>query len=43
MNKNVKLINKGLIDYKECWIFQTDMFDAIVQKKISIRKGETEN
>lgn len=43
MNKNVKLINKGLIDYKECWSFQTDIFDAIVQKKISIRKGETEN
>ncbi|MFT4899446.1 MAG: lipoyl(octanoyl) transferase [Flavobacteriales bacterium] len=43
MNKNVKLINKGLIDYKECWDFQTDIFDAIVQKKISIRKGETKN
>ena len=43
MNKNVKLINKGLIDYKECWDFQTDVFDAIVQKKISIRKGETKN
>lgn len=43
MNKNVKLINKGLIDYKECWDFQTDIFDAIVQKKISIRKRETKN
>ena len=43
MNKNVKLINKGLIDYKESWDFQTDIFDAIVQKKISIRKGETKN
>jgi|TARA_B110000259_G_scaffold38501_1_gene43877 lipoyl(octanoyl) transferase len=43
VNKNVKLINKGLIDYKECWDFQTDIFDAIVQKKISIRKGETKN
>ena len=43
MNKNVRLINKGLIDYKECWAFQTDIFDAIIQKKISIRKGETES
>ena len=43
MNKNVKLINKGLIDYKECWEFQTDIFDAIVQKKIFIRKGEIKN
>jgi len=43
VNKNVKLINKGLIDYKECWEFQTDIFDAIVQKKIFIRKGEIKN
>ena len=43
MNKKVKLINKGLIDYKECWDFQTQLFDGIIQKKISIRKGDSED
>lgn len=43
MNKEVKLINKCLIDYKECWDFQTQLFDAIIQKKILIRKGEAED
>ncbi len=43
MNKKVKLINKGLIDYKECWDFQTQIFDGIIQKKIAIRKGEAED
>lgn len=43
MNKQVKLINKGLIDYKECWDFQTKLFDDIIQKKISIRKGDSED
>ncbi len=43
MNKKVKLINKGLIDYKECWDYQTQIFDGIIQKKIAIRKGEAEN
>lgn len=43
VNKKVKLINKGLIDYKECWEYQTQIFDGIIQKKIAIRKGEAEN
>lgn len=43
MNKEVKLINKGLIDYKECWDFQAQLFDGIIQKKILIRKGEAED
>jgi len=43
VNKKVKLINKGLIDYKECWDFQTQLFDGIIQKKISIRKGDSED
>jgi lipoyl(octanoyl) transferase len=29
----------GLIDYKECWDFQTDLFDTIVQQKIYNRKN----
>lgn len=39
MNKKVKLINKGLIDYKACWDYQTQLFDGIIQNKIDIRKG----
>ena len=39
MNKKVKFINKGLIDYKECWDYQTQIFNEIIQKKIEIRKG----
>lgn len=40
MNKKVKLVNKGLIDYKKCWDFQASIFDEIIQSKIAIRKGE---
>ena len=40
MNKKVKLVNKGLIDYKKCWDFQASIFDEIIQNKIAIRKGE---
>ena len=43
MNKKVKLINKGLIDYKKCWDFQASIFDEIIKKKIAIRKGECKN
>lgn len=39
MNKEVRLIHKGLIDYKECFDFQTDLFNSIVQHKIALRKG----
>jgi lipoyl(octanoyl) transferase len=38
-NKKVLLINKGLIDYKECWDFQDHIFQDIIQQKIDIRKG----
>ena len=38
-NKKVLLINKGLVDYKECWDFQDQIFKEIVQQKIDIRKG----
>jgi lipoyl(octanoyl) transferase len=40
VNKKVKLVNKGLIDYKKCWDFQASIFDEIIQNKIAIRKGE---
>ena len=43
MNKKVKLINKGLIEFKKCWDFQASIFDDIIRNKIAIRKGETKN
>jgi len=48
VNKQVNLIHKGLIDYKECWDYQTSIFDEIIEQKILIRKGlakekETQN
>ncbi len=43
MNKKVKLINKGLIEFKKCWDFQAAIFDDIIRNKIAIRKGETKN
>ena len=35
----VQLINKGLIDYKECWDFQEKLFKSTVDKKIQLRDG----
>lgn len=32
----------GLIDYKQAWDIQEDIFNHTVQRKIAIRKGETE-
>ena len=43
MNKKVKLIDKGLIEFKKCWDFQTSIFDDIIRHKIAIRKGESKN
>ena len=43
MNKKVKLIDKGLIDYKKCWDFQANIFNEIIRDKIAIRKGEKTN
>lgn len=40
-NKTVKYQNLGLIDYKEAWDYQEKLFRATVDKKISIRNGET--
>lgn len=38
LNKKVKFIDLGLIDYKEAWDYQTDIFDDIVKLKIENRK-----
>jgi len=41
LNKKVKFLNWGNIDYKEAWDKQTQLFEAIVQKKIANRKQPT--
>jgi len=41
INKKVKFINLGEIDYKEAWDYQTELFDGIVQSKIANRKLPT--
>lgn len=38
INKKVKFINLGKIDYKEAWDYQTGLFESIVQSKIANRK-----
>ncbi len=38
INKKVKFINLGNIDYKEAWDYQTELFDGVVSKKITNRK-----
>lgn len=38
INKKVKFINLGNIDYKEAWDYQTELFDEVVSKKITNRK-----
>jgi lipoyl(octanoyl) transferase len=43
VNRKVKLINKGLIEFKKCWDFQASIFDDIIRHKIAIRKGESKN
>ena len=32
----------GLIDYKEAWDFQEEIFQNTIAEKIQIRNGETE-
>lgn len=41
LNKRVKFLDLGLVDYKETWDYQTKLFEAIVQKKIANRKLPT--
>ena len=41
MAQKVNLIDKGLIDYKECWDFQEGLFKKTVDRKIELRDGKT--
>lgn len=38
--KLVEYINKGLIDYKESWDFQEDLFKEVIDRKLAIRDGK---
>ncbi|MFT4601123.1 MAG: lipoyl(octanoyl) transferase [Arenicella sp.] len=40
--RRVKAIRKGLIDYKECWGFQEEIFKKTVDQKIALRDGKTD-
>ena len=39
MNNTVEFQDLGLIDYKECWDYQTKLFEQTVQQKIYNRKN----
>ena len=41
MNKQIKFIDLGTMDYKEAWDFQQNLFDEIVQIKKENRKNKT--
>lgn len=41
-NKKVQFIDLGSMDYKQAWDYQTELFDAVVQKKIQNRKADIE-
>ena len=38
MNKQIKFIDLGTMDYKEAWDFQQNLFDEIVEIKKKIEK-----
>jgi len=40
INKKVQVINLGMIDYKEAWNFQEELFDKTVRIKIENRKKQ---
>ena len=43
MNKKVKFEDLGLVDYKECWVYQEELFSEILAIKSSNRKEEKTN
>lgn len=42
MTPQVEIIEKGLIDYKECWDFQEELFKKTVDQKILLRDGKSD-
>ena len=43
MNKKVTFEDLGLVDYKECWVYQEELFSEILTIKSSNRKEEKTN
>lgn len=43
MNKNIRLKDLGLKDYKEVWDFQTELLEEIISVKRNNRKENTQN
>lgn len=43
MNKEIKVLELGLKDYKETWDFQEELFQEIVNKKIQNRRENTQH
>ena len=41
MNRQIKFIDLGTMDYKETWDFQQNLFDEIVEIKKKNRKNNT--
>ena len=41
MNRQIKFIDLGTMDYKEAWDFQQNLFDEIVEIKKKNRKNNT--
>ena len=42
MNRQIKFIDLGLMDYKEAWDYQQNLFDEIVEIKKQNRKNNTD-
>ena len=43
MNQPVKFQDIGLIDYKECWDYQTQLFNKIMDTKTGKSEAQTTN
>ena len=43
MNKKVKFIDLGLMDYKKAWDYQQNLFDEIIEIKKKNRQNNTDN
>ena len=43
MNKKVKCIDLGLMDYKQAWDYQQSLFDEIVDVKKENRKSNSKS
>ncbi|WP_196885465.1 lipoyl(octanoyl) transferase LipB [Aureivirga sp. CE67] len=43
MNKQIKYINLGEKDYKDTWDYQTELFQGIIDTKISNRRNDENN